>query len=221
MNTVFIDCDDYRFAIHDFVDDITEAHVFQVLSFTNGRRCPSCVTILVYKDSHNIVIQDVQYFSSCSCNKILQNKLGTAAMIKTALRYIIDKYRCNSTWTVSLADNTYVPGKTPCSLITAKRLLTGEKGWYEEYVGAIPTGETEGLIKTTRNLLAKDEFNDIADLINKNKYNKYSRPFNTAWCKVRWFFCINYMADQTRHNTSIPTYKSCQNRWGHCIKKNS
>jgi hypothetical protein len=56
-------------------------------------------------------------------------------MIQSAMMYVIEKY--SHIKTIEIQDETFIniPSKP---LITARRLLTGRKGWYEDYFGATP-----------------------------------------------------------------------------------
>lgn len=89
----------------------------------------------------------LNYFASCSVNdKALEQGGGTAVMLRAALAYVMDHFP--HIQEVGITDETFVYMRGRADnppLITPRRLLQGRKGWYEEFVGAMPDGE-----KTTR-----------------------------------------------------------------------
>lgn len=117
-----------------------------------------CLVIFVPKDNSFVAdIEKLSYNKGCSYSENeLEEKNGTIIMLKTALSYIIDKYPHIRTF--KLTDMTHKNDKTNKLWITPRRLLLGNKGWYEEYFGAISTAETKKLIeiiKKNRNILDK------------------------------------------------------------------
>jgi len=72
---------------------------------------------------------------------------GHILLMQIALSYVSQKHP--SIMEYEIQDDTFVnvPGYP---LITARRLLQGEKGWYEEHFGAIPTYRTIRLLDWLR-----------------------------------------------------------------------
>lgn len=106
-----------------------------------------CVQITVY-DNMIGNIDMLNYYANCSYSKkLLEKGSGSIYMLKTALTYVADRHPDVKQY--DLQDETYMelPGKP---LITARRLLMGEKGWYEEYLDAIPTQKTKYIIQYLR-----------------------------------------------------------------------
>ena len=175
QNTVYVDSCNFRFIIHDFDDIITKSRVFHVISYTNKRVGAASVKILVYMESFNILVQDIQYYKLYQYDDILQNKLGIATMIKAALRYILKKNvnETGNNWTVSIKDTIFIPNIDNIDNIhlTTMRLLNREKGWFEEHLDAMPTEYTKRLIHDTRNLIEMDVCKEIACKIYSNKDN--------------------------------------------------
>jgi hypothetical protein len=88
---------------------------------------------------------------------LIIQKRGTISMLKTALKYIIENYSHIEYLTIT--DKT-VPE------ITARRLLEGSKGWYEEHFHAKPSEKTKILIDRIKKNRAK-----IDELIENLEWN--------------------------------------------------
>jgi hypothetical protein len=91
---------------------------------------------------------------------IIQKK-GTIFMLKTALKYTIDKYPHIEYFTIT--DKTI-------SEITPKRLLEGSKGWYEEHFNAKPSVKTKRVIDIIKK--CRIRINElIINIIGKSEWN--------------------------------------------------
>lgn len=167
-----------------------------------------CVKITLPRDKRSKIgnIDTLYYDKECSISKIkLKEKEGTIEMLKTALQYTIDTYPYIRKFTIQ--DEThYNDSSLNKPHITAKRLLLGRPGWYEEYFGAEPEKKTLELVKnintkrqiintiiknikpqdsgdewwTTENML-KIIKNIPKDLIKKHIYSIEKNIFGTAW----------------------------------------
>ena len=147
----WISVDKYTF----FMEETIDAYDNIVISFLSTIRQPyPCVRIEFDRRPQytTAYLQGLQYYRTCSIrDKELENHSGTIIMVKAALTYMLDKY--SYIREVHLQDETFIdiPSKP---LITPRRLLLGEKGWYEEYFGAIP--ENSMLDKKIQMLRQKD-----------------------------------------------------------------
>jgi hypothetical protein len=167
-----------------------------------------CVKITIPRDKRSKIgnIDTLYYDKECSISKIkLKEKEGTIEMLKTALQYTIDTYPYIRTFTIQ--DEThYNDSSLNKPHITAKRLLLGRPGWYEEYFGAEPEKKTLELIKnintkrqiintiiknikpqdsgdewwTTENIL-KIINNIPKDIVKKHVYYIEKNIFGTGW----------------------------------------
>jgi hypothetical protein len=124
--------------MYDYDDDFnpieTDTIEMECLSFK--KQPYPCVRISLSKKEPIATLHLVNYYKSCSVKeKKLEKHSGTIHMIQTILSHTINTYP-HITF-VELQDETFihVPKKP---LITARRLLLGQKGWYEEYLGALP-----------------------------------------------------------------------------------
>jgi hypothetical protein len=79
-------------------------------------------------------------------------------MLQAALKYVCDKYQ--HVRFITLTDKTSVPNSK--IHITAKRLLQGRPGWYQEYLQAVPT---DGTIKLLQLLSKKEARAKIAEYL--------------------------------------------------------
>lgn len=152
--------------IEQFGKDVIELKFFMT---DHNNANDICVKISVPRNKRyrtgNI---DVLYYNKeCSISKIkLKEKEGTIEMLKTALQYIYDTYPYITKLTIQ--DEThYNDSLQNKPHITAKRLLLGRPGWYQEYFGAEPEKKTLELI----NHIATKR-SEIDNTISKIKPNK-------------------------------------------------
>jgi hypothetical protein len=135
--------------------------------FISRNSIEPCVVIFVPKDKSFVAdITKLSYNKECSYSEYeLEKKNGTIIMLKTALSYVTDKHPHIKTF--KLTDMTHTKDTIDGNKIwiTPRRLLLGNKGWYEEYFEAIPTNETniiKKIIKDNRilldNMLPKNEY---------------------------------------------------------------
>ena len=138
----YIESNGYLFAMDEY-----KAYDVQIYQFVAMSKQPyPCIKISIYKGVANI--DTLNYYANCSLSeKLLDKAIGTIYMMKTALAYVSQRH--STIMEYEIQDETFVnmPGKP---LITARRLLQGEKGWYEEHFGAIPTQRTVLLLDWLR-----------------------------------------------------------------------
>jgi hypothetical protein len=167
-----------------------------------------CVKISIPIEKNKKIgnIDTLYYDNKCSISKIkLEKQKGTIEMLKTALQYVCDKYPYVIKF--NLQDETHYNTSTEDKPhITAKRLLLGRPGWYEEHFEAKPENETSKLISviekyrnkindtikgikpresgeewwTTKNIL--NLINQIGNTpIDNNDYKIERNIFGTSW----------------------------------------
>lgn len=163
---VYINSDNYKFIMYQEEDDMNYILFFMA---NNPNIKDSCLKIYIPKENAvDGLIEKLNHEKSCSIEKELDEGNGTIHMLKTALKYIIDNYP--NTKYFQLTDITFkkIPGLPSKDLpyITAKRLLQGSKGWYQEHFGAKPTRKTKLLID-----MIKIKRNRIDELIASNINN--------------------------------------------------
>lgn len=138
--------------IDDFGD--VNIHIGDVVS-----RRGACLHIIVDKDKKYATLQNIVYRASCDLKNSLQPHQGTILMLQGALKYLCKRYR--SLEFVRLNDKSVVSiGNIH---ITAKRLLQGRKGWYEEWLQAVP--DMSDL--STRTLIHRLQHPDVQHEIQK------------------------------------------------------
>lgn len=174
----FISSSGYTFYVeesplYDDDDDIR-------LEFLSLQRQPyPCVRMILSKRPKytSASLQTLNYYSSCSIkDKMLDNYQGTIIMLKTALSYLITRYPHISR--VELQDETFINIPTR-PLITARRLLLGDQGWYEEHVGARPTLNTSKLTKYLRQPITQKAVQDIVLKYKHSDDKTWWSPENT------------------------------------------
>jgi hypothetical protein len=134
-----VEAEGYTFYVKEERIDDDETIVIDFLSLK--KQPYPCVRIYIegdFKDT-NASLHSINYYKSCSIKeKELEKHYGTIALIKTALTYMIVKYPHIKTTT--LQDETFIDiPKKP--LITTRRLVKGQPGWYEEYLNAKPNSK--------------------------------------------------------------------------------
>ena len=149
----------FELLVDDYIfDGIIEdtGNYIEIYIGQSKNRIKSCIHISVKKNNPVAILQRVDYDSKCELNNRLQSGIGTYIMVKTALKFVIDKYRYIQSF--ELCDKTQT--KQSNINITAKRLLLGKPGWYEQHFGAIIINEgirTDYLIATKQKLNLTDE----------------------------------------------------------------
>jgi hypothetical protein len=138
---------DYVFNVVEHIfDDVIELKFFIK---DENKKDDICVKITIPKENYKIPgnIDTLYYNKDCSISKLsLEKKDGTIHMLKTALYYIYDNYPYVKE--LEIQDETHINDeKMGKPLITSRRLLLGQQGWYEEYFGAEPIRDTVHLIK--------------------------------------------------------------------------
>lgn len=112
----------------------------------------ACISIVIDKNKEHATLESAMYRPTCDAKNSLQPHSGTILMLQGALKYICKRY--TKLKYVSFDDKSMVPMSQ--IHVTAKRLLQGRKGWYEEWLQATPDMD---VIQTRRafSLLNSDE----------------------------------------------------------------
>jgi hypothetical protein len=159
-------------------DEINEDGDVDIQFLSLKKQPYPCVRIELNTNKKNkeAYLQSVNFYTSCSIKeKQLEKQSGTITMIQTALTYMKKTY--SHVKKIHIQDETFIniPGKP---LITSRRLLKGQKGWYEEYLGATPLLE---ILKSKLNMLRKPETQEKlqALLPPEASDNKWWIPTNT------------------------------------------
>lgn len=133
--------------------------VFEILQINNS--ISECISIDIPKIESKIAYLNIVNYRS-TCAKNFQRNKGTKHMIKTAFTYVLNNYK--NIDAIKLKDTTIINGDINPSIInpfyiTTRRLLMGQKGWYEENFSAIPIENTIEIISFLRE--RRPEFEDI------------------------------------------------------------
>ena len=157
---------DYIFnVVEHILDDVIEIKFFIK---DENKKDDICVKVTVPREDHKIPgnIDTLYYNKDCSISKMsLEKKDGTIHMLKTALYYVYENYPYVKEYEIQ--DETHINDeKIGKPLITSRRLLFGQPGWYEEYFGAEPIRDTVNLIKQI-----KKNRKHVDELIKKYKPN--------------------------------------------------
>jgi hypothetical protein len=136
------------------------------LNIIQQNKCPiECIVIDIPTNNRIAVIESVNYYTDTTLDS--QRNKDTVHLIKTALKYVFDNYKYIEK--ITITDTTAInsdidPSVTKPFFITSRRLLTYEKGWYEEKCGAIPENQTIPIL----NFLEKEK-SIIQKLVPKNR----------------------------------------------------
>jgi hypothetical protein len=117
----------------------------------SSRFTKACVFMYIDPKTHTAVLQSAIYHATCSTNTSLASKTGTALMLQCAVNYVFDTYKHLKY--IDLNDKSMVPNGN--IHVTAKRLLQGRQGWYQEVLGAIPVANTIPLMQELKQSAAK------------------------------------------------------------------
>lgn len=113
------------------VDDFDDVNIY--VGDVQSRR-GACVHIIVDKDRKYATLESAVYRASCDTKNRLQPHQGTIMMLQGVLKYLCKRYPALEY--ITLNDKSMVPlGNIH---VTAKRLIQGRKGWYEEWLQAVP-----------------------------------------------------------------------------------
>jgi hypothetical protein len=189
-----------------------DGHIFNVVDeFENkirvvpNNKSTSCIQILIDKDDKLAILQEVSYYSSCSMKKDgLSSKDGTRRMCQTILKYLVDTYPFIER--VDINDKSaYNITKDKLSFITARYLLQGKQGLYQQYLNAKPTPETLKLIN-----LIEEKRADLNKIIPQIKSNDW-------WSSENIIKLIDYVYDKKLQNYNIKRHlikqKITSNYW--------
>jgi len=110
----------------------------------------ACIHLSIYDEDDEAILNGLQYGPKCSTIRNMRRHVDTLRMLKAGLIYIFRTYpRIKH---VSLTDKAAVGGANAKIMLTAKRLLQGKKGWYEEHFGAVPDPQNKSTISTLKAL---------------------------------------------------------------------
>jgi hypothetical protein len=134
----------------------------------------ACVFITV--DSNNTaVLQHASYRPTCAKDGSLKSGSGSISMLQCALKYTFAM--SPKVKRILINDKTMVP--TGAIHVTAKRLLQGRQGWYQEALGAVPDRshqpttdlmkelglpKTKQLIEDNKHITAKKDWGTHTDI---------------------------------------------------------
>jgi len=161
MPKTFIESHGYTFYVEESpLYDETSGEI--CIEFLSLKKQPyPCVRIIVSKNPKktSAELQSLNYYASCSIKeKMLENHEGTIQMIKTALAYMLTRYPHVAQ--VGIQDETFINIPTK-PLITSRRLLLGQQGWYEEYLGAHPSARIETTLEFLRQPKTQTQLHEI------------------------------------------------------------
>jgi len=99
-------------------------------------------------------------------------------MLKTALTFVNEKHPSIISYDLEDLTFLHLPNKP---LVTARRLILGDKGWYEEHLNAVPSKKTSRILQVLRNPRRREVFRDKIPLVDDTWWS----PMNTmALCYV-------------------------------------
>ena len=161
MSKTLIESHGYTFYVEESpLYDETSGEI--CIEFLSLKKQPyPCVRIIVSKNPKktSAELQSLNYYASCSIKeKMLENHEGTIQMIKTALAYMLTRYPHVAQ--VGIQDETFINIPTK-PLITSRRLLLGQQGWYEEYLGAHPSARIETTLEFLRQPKTQTQLHEI------------------------------------------------------------
>lgn len=169
----FIVSDGYAFAVD--IDETTESRIYTFVALE--KQPYPCVQVSVFGNVGNIDM--LNYYANCSLSqKLLEKGSGSIHMLKVALTFV--SRRNPSVKRYDIQDEAFIniPERP---LITARRLILGEKGWYEEHFDARPTSETEQLLLYLRDPAIREGFQDRIPDVDRTWWS----PNNTmALCRA-------------------------------------
>lgn len=125
----------YTFEVDVDVDDDDAEATITIMA--QQRQPYPCVRIVVPLASPKADLQALNYYASCFAPSKLDPGAGTVAMMRVALAFTLAKYPHVTSFDLQDETFAFVPGDER-PLITVRRLLQGQLGWYEEHFGAMP-----------------------------------------------------------------------------------
>lgn len=116
----------------------------------------ACVFITIEDNSDTAILQNAMYQVTCA-----------KTMLQCAIKYVFDTYL--SVQSISINDKSMVP-------TTAKRLLQGRMGWYQEALHAIPDPshkQTMFLMKELQSTTVKKRIAENLDITSKKNWGTH------------------------------------------------
>lgn len=132
----------------------------------------ACVFITIEDNSDTAILQNAMYQVTCAKSNNLQPGEGTKTMLQCAIKYVFDTYL--SVESISINDKSMVPnGKIH---VTAKRLLQGRMGWYQDALHAIPDPnhkQTMFLMKELQSASVKKRIAENLDITSQKNWGTH------------------------------------------------
>ena len=170
--------------IFDCIIEKNEEFIEIYFGNTKMRR-HSCIYILIEKGNNIATLESLRYGSNCELNGKLESEIGTILMLKTALKFVFDKYKFLK------AIDYYDKAQKDRINIIPKNLLLGIEPWYVKHFGAKPNdASTRNIINEIKKINITSE--DLKEISKRtwgtdediDKFcNKYNLPFliGTYW----------------------------------------
>jgi len=175
-------------------DEFNTTHIYIV---EPRKTAYACVHLVVDDDEDEAVLSGLQYGNRCSTNREMRPHKDTLLMLKAGLMYLFRTFPLVKR--VSLTDKASIA--TPAKvMLTAKRLLQGREGWYEEHFGAVPdpsSKATMAVLKALANPVAQSRIqeylpittqrawgtpDDIIDYAYRIAKLETNAILGTSWC---------------------------------------
>lgn len=186
----------------------------------------ACAFITVEDDSDTAILQNAMYQTTCAKENNLLPGEGTKLMLQCSIKYVFDTYQ--HVQFVSINDKSMVPnGKIH---VTAKRLLQGRTGWYQEALHAIPDPnhkQTMFLMKDLQSTSVKNRIVENLETTSKRDWGTHqdieemakriiprSAKYlvGTVWCVPRDACDCNYKLIESSGGGITPRRKTACNK---------
>jgi len=141
--------------IFDCIIELDEEYI--EIYFGNSKmRSKSCVHITIKNNNETATLEGLKYETKCDLNGKLENGIGTIKMLKTALRFVFDKYKFLK------AIDYHDKAQKDRINITPKSLLLGLQPWYVKHFEARPNNSsTERIINKIKKINLSEEDKNI------------------------------------------------------------
>lgn len=97
---------------------------------------PVCITLNVYKDEPEAILQNLSFDSTCASNKPMPRGIGTREMLNSAIFFIAKRFK----WVerISFTDVSSFRCESKTIPISEMSFLLHQKTWYERHFNAMP-----------------------------------------------------------------------------------
>ena len=181
--------------IYEHNDDYKEIELIFISLKKQPYPCLKFQIPYIERNETHAILHHLNYYPSFSL-KAKQLGKNQSQMLQVALKYMLDRFPYIQF--VEITDETFIDLRSDSNpLITSRRLLLGEMGWYQEYLNAIPSRNTMKLIEyLQRDIVHRDIVNILLDNPEANnvlwwtpinirmiadKIKIYGRIFGTTW----------------------------------------